>query len=140
MEDGTLWTTLTEQREVDGPIVYGYLRLDRSSHERLAALTVTLAQYCDQHELQLCGIFTDRGRGSVNDRAFVGLLNLLTVSDAYGVVLPTSHHLGGRRIADQRRERIDALGARLLYVRDSRRTAPPALRSIQAWPLASSRR
>ncbi|MFC7646740.1 hypothetical protein ACFQX6_43930 [Streptosporangium lutulentum] len=64
-----MWT-LTEQHDVDGPIVYGYLRLHRSTPERHAALTVALAQYCEQHELQLCGIFTDRGAASSDDPAF----------------------------------------------------------------------
>jgi hypothetical protein len=126
-----LWT-LTEQREVDGPIVYGYLRLHRSSHERQAALTVTLAQYCDQHELQLCGIFTDREGKAEDDPAFSGLLDVLTLSGAYGVVLPTAHHLGGKRVATQRRDQIGAIGARLLFVRESRSPVSAVLQRARA--------
>ncbi|MEV0227963.1 recombinase family protein [Nonomuraea sp. NPDC050786] len=127
-----MWT-LTEQHQVDGPIVYGYLRLHRSTPERQAALTVTLAQYCDQHELQLCGIFTDRGGKSADDPAFAGLLDVLLLSGAYGVVLPTAHHLGGKHIATRRREQIDAVGARLLFVRGTfRTTASSAGRSVMA--------
>ncbi|MEV4474687.1 hypothetical protein [Nonomuraea sp. NPDC049504] len=111
-----MWT-LTEQHDVDGPIVYGYLRLHRSTPERLAALMVTLSQYCDQHELQLCGVFTDRGARSVDSPAFAGLLDVLLLSGAYGVVLPTATHLGGKQIAGRRRQQVAATGARLLLVR-----------------------
>ncbi|MEV0344923.1 hypothetical protein AB0H88_04105 [Nonomuraea sp. NPDC050680] len=114
---------LTEQHEVDGPIVYGYLRLHRSTTERQAALTVALAQYCEQHELQLCGIFTDRGTESAHAPAFAGLLDVLLLSNVYGVVLPTAHHLGGKHIAVRRREQLNAIGARLLFVRGALRTA-----------------
>ncbi|NUW30841.1 hypothetical protein HTZ77_05335 [Nonomuraea sp. SMC257] len=111
-----MWT-LTEQHDVDGPIVYGYLRLHRSTPERQAALTAALAQYCEQHELQLCGIFTDRGAESADAPAFAGLLDVLLLSNVYGVVLPTTHHLGGKHVAARRREQLDAIGARLLIAR-----------------------
>ncbi|MGV9386237.1 hypothetical protein ACWDRB_61275 [Nonomuraea sp. NPDC003707] len=120
-----MWT-LTEQQEVDSPIVYGYLRLHRSTPERHAALTVTLAQYCERHELQLCGIFTDREGRPGDDPAFVGLLDVLTLSGAYGVVLPTAGHLGKKRVAARRREQIGAIGARLLLVRGALRRATAA--------------
>ncbi|MFC4118524.1 hypothetical protein [Nonomuraea zeae] len=117
-----MWT-LTEQHDVDRPIVYGYLRLHRSTPERQAALTVALAQYCDQHELRLCGIFTDQGTVSVVAPAFAGLLDVLPLSGAYGVVLPSAHHLGGKQVAARRREQLKATGARLLFVRGPLRTA-----------------
>ncbi|MEV1248295.1 hypothetical protein ACIBO2_43035 [Nonomuraea sp. NPDC050022] len=117
-----MWT-LTEQQDVDHPIVYGYLRLHRSTPERQAALTVTLAQYCDQHELRLCGIFTDRGTALVDAPAFAGLLDVLLLSGAYGVVLPTAHHLGEKHVAARQREQLNAIGARLLFVRGPLRTA-----------------
>ncbi|WP_336213616.1 hypothetical protein [Nonomuraea sp. LPB2021202275-12-8] len=120
-----MWT-LTEQHDVDGPIVYGYLRLHRSTPERQAALTVALAQYCEQHELQLCGIFTDRGTESADTVAFTGLLDVLLLSNVYGVVLPTAHHLGGKPVATRRREQLDAIGARLLFVRGALRTTIPS--------------
>ncbi|MFI6300170.1 hypothetical protein ACIBEJ_51870 [Nonomuraea sp. NPDC050790] len=116
-----MWT-LTEQQDVDRPIVYGYLRLCRSAPERQAALTVALAQYCEQHELRLCGIFTDRGTESEDAPAFAGLLDVLLLSSAYGVVLPSAHHLGGRHVAARRREELNAVGARLLFVRGPLRT------------------
>ncbi|MEU8356306.1 hypothetical protein AB0C27_09860 [Nonomuraea sp. NPDC048882] len=111
-----MWT-LTEQHDVDGPIVYGYLRLHRSTPEWQAALTLALTQYCDQHELELCGMFTDRGTASAESPAFAGLLDVLLLSRAYGVVLPTAHHLGGKHVAARRRARLDEIGARLLFVR-----------------------
>ncbi|MER7362673.1 hypothetical protein [Nonomuraea wenchangensis] len=117
-----MWT-LTEQHDVDGPIVYGYLRLHRSTPERQAALTVALAQYCEQHELQLCGIFTDRGTEPADAPSFAGLLDVLLLSNVYGVVLPTAHHLGGKHVAARRREQLNAIGARLLFVRGALRTA-----------------
>ncbi|TDB98148.1 hypothetical protein E1267_39070 [Nonomuraea longispora] len=110
-------STLTEQHPVDGPIVYGYLRPRRSTPERYAALTVTLAQYCDQHELQLCDIFRDREGKPGDDSAFTGLLDVLTLSSAYGVVLPTAGHLGEKHLAARRREQIGAIGVRLFLVR-----------------------
>ncbi|MEU7864343.1 hypothetical protein [Nonomuraea sp. NPDC049141] len=133
-----MWT-LTEQHDVDGPIVYGYLRLHRSTPERQAALTVALTQYCEQHEFQLCGIFTDRGTESAAAPAFAGLLDIL-LSNVYGVVLPTARHLGGKHIAARRREQLNAIGTRLLLVRGALRTAassanwnihnPDAIRTI----------
>ena len=117
-----MWT-LTEQHDVDGPIVYGYLRLHRSTPQRQAALTVALTQYCEQHELQLCGIFTDRGTESADDPAFAVLLDVLLLSGAYGVVLTTAHHLGGKHLAARRREQLNAIGARLLFVRGALRSA-----------------
>jgi hypothetical protein len=144
-----LWT-LTEQHDVDDPIVYGYLRLHRSTTERQAALTVALTQYCEQHELQLCGIFTDRGTESADAPAFAGLLDVLLLSNVYGVVLPTAHHLGGRHIAARRREQLNAIGTRLLFVRGALRTAvssaswnihnPDAIRTIDSRAEEMSRR
>lgn len=122
----TLWT-LTEQHDVDGPIVYGYLRLRHSTPDRKAALTLALAQYCDQHELQLCGIFTDRGSTSASSPAFAGLLDVLLLSNAYGVVLPTAHHLGGKHVAARRRAQLNEIGTRLLFVRGP-------LRKAATWP------
>ncbi|MFC7723200.1 hypothetical protein [Nonomuraea recticatena] len=68
---------LTEQRPMPGPVVYGYLRLLRSAPARRHALRDALAEYCRQHELQLAGVFTDRGGGA----AFAGLLDVLSVSN-----------------------------------------------------------
>ncbi|WP_194243981.1 hypothetical protein [Nonomuraea phyllanthi] len=135
-----MWT-LTEQHDVDGPIVYGYLRLHRSTPERQAALTVALAQYCEQHELQLCGIFSDRGTEPADAPAFAGLLDVLLLSNVYGVVLPTAHHLGGKHVAARRREQLNAIGARLLFVRGSLRTAASsAVRTIDYRAEEMSRR
>lgn len=52
---------ITELRPVDGPVVYGYLRLPRASPARREALVTALTGYCQQHELALAGLFTERG-------------------------------------------------------------------------------
>ena len=52
---------ITEQREVPGPVVYGYLRLPSPNPARRAALAGALRGYCDKHELVLAGVFTDSG-------------------------------------------------------------------------------
>ncbi|MFG3440006.1 hypothetical protein ACGF0J_22385 [Nonomuraea sp. NPDC047897] len=128
--------TLTEQHDVAGPVVYGYFRLPRYAPDRQAALTVTIADYCHRHELDLCGIFMGREDAANDDLSFTGLLDVVTLSGAYGVVLPTIQHLGSRQVAARRRRQVRDAGARLLVVRASRarrdvasalRRFPPAL-------------
>ncbi|GAA3306087.1 hypothetical protein [Nonomuraea dietziae] len=120
---------LTEQRPMPGPVVYGYIRLLRSAPARRHALRDALAEYCRQHELQLAGVFTDRG----GEAAFAGLLDVLRVSSTYGVVLPALEHLGPQQVAPQRARRITDVGARLLLVRGrrmvERRQFPPPQRA-----------
>ncbi|GAA1910780.1 hypothetical protein [Streptantibioticus ferralitis] len=111
---------LTEHRPVNGPAVYGFLRLARAPATRQEALAASLAEYCRQHELLLSGVFTERSTDVVS-AAFTGLLDVLSLPDAYGVVLPSASHLGPKAIAADREKRIEAAGARLLLIRDSRR-------------------
>ncbi|MGW0802823.1 hypothetical protein [Nonomuraea sp. NPDC002799] len=59
----------------------------------------------------------------MNAPAFAGLLDVLLLSSAYGVVLPSAHHMGGKHVAARRREQLNAIGARLLFVRGPLRTA-----------------
>jgi hypothetical protein len=109
---------LTEQRPVSGPVVYGFLRLARASAARQAALTASLAEYCDRHELQLSGVFTDRDAvAGPFSAAFTGLLDVLALPGVYGVVAPTASHIGPRAIARARGRQIESAGARLLLVR-----------------------
>jgi hypothetical protein len=115
---------LTEHRGVTGPIVYGYLRLVRVSAARREALAGSLAEYCRRHELLLSGVFTEHTNAAVT--AFTGLLDLLVLPDAYGVVLPAASHLGPKAIAAERGRRIEATGARLLLVRGAREDCPVA--------------
>jgi hypothetical protein len=111
---------LTEQRPVSGPVVYGFLRLARASAARQAALTASLAEYCDRHELQLSGVFTDRDAvPGPSSAAFTGLLDVLALPDVYGVVAPAASHIGPRAIARARGRQIEAAGARLLLIRHS---------------------
>ncbi|SCK17067.1 hypothetical protein YUYDRAFT_01604 [Streptomyces sp. ScaeMP-e48] len=111
---------ITELRPVDGPVVYGYLRLPRASPARREALVTALTGYCQQHELALAGLFTERGDSGGGTPAFAGLLDVLGLPDVYGVLAPTTSHLGPRSTATERRHRIEAAGARLLLVRQDR--------------------
>ncbi|WP_438490252.1 hypothetical protein [Streptomyces sp. S186] len=121
---------LTEHRPINGPVVYGFLRLLKSSAARQTALTGTLAEYCRSHELVLGAIFIDRGGNSAHGAAFTGLLDVLDLPDVYGVVLPAASHLGPKSIAAERQREIPRSGVRLMVVRDSKpsRRTPPRSR------------
>jgi hypothetical protein len=116
---------LTEHRPVNGPVVYGYLRLVKVSPAREIALAATLAEYCRKHELLLSGIFTERDPSHrPMSPAFTGLLDVLAMPDTYGVVLPAASHLGPKTIAADRERRIKTSEVRLLLVRGGRRSRP----------------
>ncbi|WP_212907662.1 hypothetical protein [Streptomyces sp. TS71-3] len=107
---------LTEHRPVNGPVVYGYLRLINVSVARQTALKESLAEYCRQHELSLFGVSIESSTGA--DRAaFTGLLDVLALPGTYGVVLPAASHLGPKPIAGDRAKRITVAGSRLLLAR-----------------------
>ncbi|MFJ8828327.1 hypothetical protein ACIREE_42290 [Streptomyces sp. NPDC102467] len=115
---------LTEHRPVNGPVVYGLLRLVRVSAARQEALRASLVEYCRSHELQLSGVFTDRHSTSEPESAaFTGLLDVLVLPDVYGVVAPTLSHLGPKAMAAARTRHIERTGARLLLARRTH-TAP----------------
>ncbi|WP_438293145.1 hypothetical protein [Streptomyces sp. HUAS TT7] len=120
---------LTEHRLVNGPVVYGFLRLVRVPAARQKALVASLAEYCRSHELQLSGVFTDRdASGGPDSAAFTGLLDVLALPDVYGVVVPAASHLGPKAIAAERVRQIETASARLLQVRQtrtSRASTPP---------------
>jgi hypothetical protein len=120
---------LTEQRQVNGPVVYGLLWLVRVSPARQEALVGSLAEYCRSHELQLSGVFTDRDAAGAASAAFTGLLDVLALPDVYGVIAPAMSHLGPKTIAAERRRRIEAAGSRLLLVRKPRTTHHAAART-----------
>jgi hypothetical protein len=120
---------LTKHRGVTGPVVYGYLRLVRVSQARQEALTASLAEYCRQHELLLSGAFTERSAAAT--MAFTGLLDVLALPGTYGVLLPAGSHLGPKPTAADRIRRIEAAGARLLLVRDTRRPRPVGHRTAR---------
>ncbi|MFI8928838.1 hypothetical protein ACIG3E_14320 [Streptomyces sp. NPDC053474] len=123
--------SVTELRPVDGPVVYGFLRLIRVPEARQDALLGSLAEYCRRHELRLSGTFADRADAGAVTPAFTGLLDALSAPGAYGVVLPAFSHLGPKAIATKRRRGIDAAGVRLLLVRDTR---PSSSRRATARP------
>jgi hypothetical protein len=117
---------LTEHRDVNGPVVYGFLRLVKVSATREIALSASPAEYCRQHELLLSGVFTDRTTtaGCPASSAFTGLLDVLTLPDTYGVVLSAASHLGSKTMATERAEQLDTPGARLLLIRGTCKPPP----------------
>ena len=110
---------ITEQRQVPGPVVYGYLRMAAPSRARRAALSRALAAYCDQHELVLAAVFTDSGDDRMRAPGFAGLLDAITATASYGVVMPTRAHLGSGQAAGQRSAAIAGAGMRLMLVHDA---------------------
>ncbi|MEV8333034.1 hypothetical protein OG501_17095 [Streptomyces niveus] len=121
---------LTEHRPVHGPYVYGYLRHGRGGPARRRALAESLVLYCSQHELTLCGVFTeaDSAARDIRSPAFMGLLDVLALPDAYGLVVPARSHLGPRHVAAERERQIADLDVRLMMIRSpqSRRTRATA--------------
>lgn len=112
---------LTEHRPVNGPVVYGFLRLAGVSAARQTALQASLTEYCRIHELQLSGIFKDRlATTEPSSTAFTGLLDALALPDVYGVIAPALSHLGPKHLAAERTRLIEAAGARLLLARRPR--------------------
>lgn len=108
---------ITEQRQVLGPVVYGYLLLTAACRARRAALSRALAEYCEQHELTLAAVFTDAGDDTVRAPGFTGLLDVLATEPSYGVVIPTRAHLGYGRAAGSRLAVIAGTGRRLMLIR-----------------------
>lgn len=109
---------ITEQRQVPGPVVYGYLLLTAACRTRRAALSRALAEFCEQHELTLAAVFTDTGDDTVQAPGFTGLLDVLTMEPSYGVVIPTRAHLGHGRAAGSRLAIIAGTGRRLMLIRE----------------------
>jgi hypothetical protein len=110
---------ITERHPIPGPIVYGYLRLPVAQPTRRQALTRALEGYCEEHELLLGGVFTDRGEPQVMSAAFAGLLAVLAMDHSYGVVTPARTHLGSRGLGIERTDLIAQTGCRLMVLRDS---------------------
>ncbi|GAA0979145.1 hypothetical protein GCM10009555_043300 [Acrocarpospora macrocephala] len=108
---------ITERHPIPGPLVYGYLRLPAPNPARRQALTWAVRAYCDQHELVLGAVFTDSLTPAVLSAAFAGLLDALAVEGSYGVVTPSTAHLGGRRLGQERTGLIAVTGRRLMLVR-----------------------
>ncbi|MFW6692962.1 hypothetical protein [Streptomyces sp. MAR4 CNX-425] len=100
------------------------------------ALAASLAEYCRQHELTLCGLFTERGAVTeVRSPAFVGLLDVLELPDTYGVVMPARTHLGPKRCAAERERQLAQTSARLIVVR-SAKPSRGDLRLVDTGPVA----
>ncbi|MFE0101304.1 hypothetical protein [Streptomyces sp. NPDC059009] len=121
---------LTEHRSVHGPNVYGYLRHGRGGPARRQALAESLALYCIQHELTLCGVFTEADilARDIRAPAFMGALDVLALPDTYGLVIPARSHLGPKHVAVERERQIADLDVRLMMIRppQSRRAHTPA--------------
>ncbi|MBS2531605.1 hypothetical protein KGQ20_02340 [Catenulispora sp. NF23] len=109
---------ITERQPVGSPVVFGYLRGPATGDRRDLALSAAIKAYCDQHELFLGGVFTERvGVGDLNDSVFANLIAELRVMQPYGVVLPSRSHLGPPNVAVSREEQISTCGALLIAVR-----------------------
>jgi hypothetical protein len=118
--------SITEQRQVPGPVVYGCLLLTPACRARRAALSRALAEYSEQHELMLAAVFTDTGDDTVRAPGFTGLLDAL-VTECYGVVVPTRGHLGYGRAGGSRLSVIAGTARRLMLIRG--RLSPVGARS-----------
>jgi hypothetical protein len=119
--------SITEQRQVPGPVVYGCLLLTPACRARRAALSRALAEYSEQHELMLAAVFTDTGDDTVRAPGFTGLLDALVTESSYGVVVPTRGHLGHGRAGGSRLSVIAGTGRRLMLIRG--RLSPVGARS-----------
>ncbi|MEU1708398.1 hypothetical protein ABZ478_24000 [Streptomyces sp. NPDC005706] len=109
---------ITERRPVAFPQVFGYLRHVTGGLPRHAALVDCLTEYCERHELALCGVFIERDSTVIiRSPAFVGLLDTLELPDAYGAVVPALSHLGPKGLGTERERQIAAAGARLIVIR-----------------------
>ncbi|MEV6478411.1 hypothetical protein [Streptomyces sp. NPDC051576] len=114
---------ITERRRVAFPQVLGYLRHVTGGLVRHAALVDCLTDYCRRHELDLCGVFTDRDATlAIRSPAFIGLVDTLELPDTYGAVVPALSHLGPRSIGNERKRQITATGTRLIVVRSLKST------------------
>ncbi|WP_046728772.1 hypothetical protein [Streptomyces humi] len=128
---------ITERRSVTFPQVFGYLRHVTGGLPRHTALVDCLTEYCDRHELALCGVFTERDRTVViRSPAFVGLLDALELPDAYGAVVPALSHLGPKGLGTERERQIAATGTRLIVVRP----LTPTTRSVSSLSASHSLR
>jgi hypothetical protein len=118
---------ITERRPVTFPRVFGYLRHVTGGLPRHAALVDCLTEYCDRHELALCGVFTERDSTMITrSPAFVGLLDALELPHAYGAVVPALSHLGPKDLGAERKRRMKAAGTRLFVVRHLAQTTESA--------------
>ncbi|MEU6878472.1 hypothetical protein [Streptomyces sp. NPDC046712] len=124
---------LTEQRNVVGPLVFGFLRLVGVSESRQQALAEAVTDYCRRHELTLGGMYMERR--TATSCAFVGMLDAVQATRPYGVVFPTWSHLGPKAIAAERRQRLNAAGAEILLVRGVR---PARTRDSASTPATGS--
>jgi hypothetical protein len=110
---------ITEQRPCAFPLVYGFVRVPGSRRARWNALDAAIRMFCHQHELTLGDVFVEQcGLPNGSGPAFSSLLTTLAMPDTYGVVLPSTAHLGRRDVAMRRRNQLEHIGVRLLVIRD----------------------
>lgn len=124
---------LTEHRPVNGPLVYGFLHLVKTTAGRATALTAALTDYCRLHELLLGAVFTERVAPDetppgepARSAAFTALLDVLALPGVYGVVLPAASHLGPRAVAAARHIQLAEAGTRVLLLRPPNRSRASA--------------
>lgn len=116
---------ITEQLPVNGPSVYGYLRLAKPDTPRRSVLTEVLIDYCRRHELHLAAVFTEHGPSpGAEAPALVALLDTLAATTPYAVLLPSPAHLGPRPVAEARSRLFAQAGAQIIAVRPGRHRLP----------------
>lgn len=108
---------VTEQRPVPGPVVYGYLRMPAPNQTRRAALSMALRGYCERHELTLAGVYTDNSGDATWAPGFSSLLDAISATGGYGVLIPSATHLGTGQLAARRCAAITQAGRRLILIR-----------------------
>lgn len=126
--------SLTEQRRVAQPVVYGFLRQPVNGLARAAVLRDALAEYCERHELSLNDLFTEDT--SAGTAAFTALLDVLAASGGYGVVVPSLEHLGPSKQAVARAGEIRRAGAVVIALRDrAHPSSPPLPRPVRRYAM-----
>ena len=90
--------SITEQRQVPGPVVYGYLLLTPACRARRAALSRALSEYSQQHELMLAAVFTDTGGDTVSGIVTVTVVPSTSSGGSYNHLSATAITGGDLRL------------------------------------------
>lgn len=87
--------------------VCGYVRAELPDELEIAALRAEILRYCRKHGFRLEAVFIDRrvDGDQVKRPGIAGVLDVLSLPDAMGVVVPSIDHLaaGGEALATLRR-------------------------------------
>ncbi|XVV08046.1 recombinase family protein [Actinosynnema sp. CA-248983] len=83
------------------PLVYGYLLAESPDELEIAAWRREIRHFCRTQGFVLANVFVDRGAlaDTVQRPGLSGLLDVLTMPDVYGVVVPSTDHLSRSQAA-----------------------------------------